>query len=51
MIIKGNSLVVQWLRLQVPKSGDMGLIYGWGTEILHAQRHGFKKKGIIIKMV
>jgi len=44
MIIKGNSLVVQWLRLQVPKSGDMGLIYGWGTEILHAQRHGFKKK-------
>ena len=41
MIIKGTSLVVQWLRLQVPKSGDTGLISGWGIEILHAQRHDF----------
>ena len=34
------SLVVQWLRLHVPSEGDMGLIPGQRTKILHALWHG-----------
>ena len=32
----GTSLVVQWLRLQVPEAEGMGLIPGWGTKIPQA---------------
>ena len=34
---KGTSLVVQWLRGQASSAGDVGLIPGWGTRIMHAQ--------------
>ena len=34
------SLVVQWLRLHVPSEGDMGLISGQRTKILHALWRG-----------
>ena len=39
VIIKqiGTSLVVQWLGLCTSKAGDMGLVPGWGTKILHAK--------------
>ena len=40
------SLVVQWLRLCAPTSGDMGLTPGWGTEILHAVQCDQKKNNI-----
>jgi len=30
----GISLVVQWLRLHVPKAGRMSLIPGWETKFL-----------------
>ena len=39
---RGTSLVVQWLRLHASTAGDMGLIPGRGTRILHASRHGQK---------
>ena len=39
-----TSLVVQWLRLHAPNVGDMGLIPGWGTKILHAAWHDTKNK-------
>ena len=38
------SLVVQWLRLCTPNSGDVGLTPGWGTEIPHAVQCDQKKK-------
>ena len=38
------SLVVQWLRLHVPSEGDMDLIPGQGTKILHALLSGKKIK-------
>ena len=40
----GPSLVVQWLRLRTSTAGVTGSIPGWGTKILHAVRHGQKKK-------
>ena len=36
--------MVQWLRLHVSNAGDMGLILGWGTKILHAVWQKKKKK-------
>ena len=38
----GNSLVVQWLGLCAFTAGDMGLIPGRGTKILHATQRGQK---------
>ena len=38
------SLVVQWLRLHVPSAGDIGLIPGQGSKILHAVWSGKKIK-------
>ena len=38
------SLVVQWLRLCTPNSGDVGLTPGRGTEIPHAVQCDQKKK-------
>ena len=40
------SLVVQWLTLHSPNAEGMGLIPGWGTNILHTakihqQRHTY----------
>ena len=40
----GTFLAIQWLGLCTPNSGDMGLIPGWGTKILHASWLGQKKK-------
>ena len=40
----GTSTVVQWLRLRASQAGDMGLIPGQGTKILHASRCGKEKK-------
>ena len=34
--VRGNSLVVQWLGLHASTAGGMGLIPGWGTEMLCA---------------
>ena len=36
----GTSLVVQWLRHHASTAGDMVLIPGRGTKILHATWHG-----------
>ena len=36
----GDSLVVQWLRLHTPNTGDLGSILGQGNKILHAVQHG-----------
>ena len=41
--ILGTSLAVQWLRLQAPNAGGMGLLPGWGTKISQAAEHGLKK--------
>ena len=40
----GNSLAVQWLRLQASTAGGTGLIPGWGTKIPYAARHDQRKK-------
>ena len=40
----GNSLVVQWLRLQNFTAGGWGSIPDWGTKIPHAAQCGQKKK-------
>ena len=40
----GTSLAVQWLRLCASSAGDVGLIPGQGTKILHAVGRGQKKK-------
>ena len=40
----GEFLVVQWLELHASTAGDMGLIPGQGTKILHAVQRGQKKK-------
>ena len=37
--------MVRWLGLPVSNAGGTGLIPGRGTEILHAARHGKKRKG------
>ena len=37
-----TSLVVQWFRLCASTAGDVGLIPGWGTKILHATGHSQK---------
>ena len=36
----GTSLAVQWLRHRASTAGDMVLIPGRGTKILHATWHG-----------
>ena len=36
----GTSVAVQWLRLQAPNVGGVGLIPGRGTKIPHAAWHG-----------
>ena len=41
---KGASLVVQWLQLRAPSTGDSGLIPGEGTEIPHALQHSQTEK-------
>ena len=43
-ISRGNSLVVQWLRLHASTAGGAGSIPGRGTKIPHAARYGQKKK-------
>ena len=35
-VMRGTSLVVQWLRLHVSTAGGMGLIPGQGPKILYA---------------
>ena len=40
----GTSLADQWLRPYASTAGDMSLIPGWGTKILHATQHCQKKK-------
>ena len=42
--IPGASLVVQWSRLWVFSVGEMGLILGWGTKVLHATWQKIKIK-------
>ena len=42
--VTGTSLAVQWLRLQAPNAGGMGVISGKGSKISHAMWHGKKKK-------
>ena len=42
-------MVVQWLRLHTYTAGGTGLITGWGTQILHAERCGQKSKKIKLK--
>ena len=37
----GTSLVVQWLRLHIPKARDQGLIPGQGTRPLPTEVGGF----------
>ena len=37
-LLKGTSLVVQWLRLHASNAEGMGSIPGWGTKIPHAIR-------------
>ena len=37
-IMMGNSLVVQWLGLQVSTAGDMGSIPAWENKILQAAK-------------
>ena len=44
----GTFLAIQWLGLCSPNAGDMGLIPGWGTKILHASWLGQKKKKVAI---
>ena len=43
-VIKGTSLVVQWLRLCTFRAGDEGSIPGQGTRVLHAGPHGQNEK-------
>ena len=33
MVVIGNFLAVQWLRLHTANAGDIGSIAGWGTKI------------------
>ena len=40
----GNSLVVQWFRLQASTAGSEDLIPGWGAKFPHATQHGQKNK-------
>ena len=42
--VSGTSLGVQWLRLHTSAAGGAGSIRGRGTKILHALKHGQKKK-------
>ena len=44
--VVGTSLAVQWLRVCISTAGGTGSILGWGMKILHAVRHGQKKKKI-----
>ena len=44
ILLKGTSLVVQWLGLHVSTAGSMGSTPGWGTKILQAMWHGQKKR-------
>ena len=39
----GTPLVVQWLRLYTSTVGDIGLIPGQGTKLLHAVQCSQKK--------
>jgi len=45
------SLMVQSLRLYTVIAGDIGLISGQGTEILHATLYGKKRKKKILHFV
>ena len=45
-----DSLVVQWLRLHAPTTGDTNSIPGQGTKILLAMQHGRKKKKLLLKI-
>ena len=38
LLLKGTSLMVQWLKLCAPNEGGMGLIPGWGTKISHGKK-------------
>ena len=40
----GTSLVVQWLRLCTPNTGDMGSIPDWGIKIPYVVGHKKKEK-------
>ena len=42
-VIRGVSLVVQWLRLHDPTAGNTGLMPGQETKILHVAQHGHRK--------
>ena len=46
--ILGTYLVVQWLRLHTSTARGMGLICGWGTEIMYATQHDQEKKRPIL---
>ena len=37
--VSGTALAVPWLGLQASTAGSMSSIPGWGTRILHAERH------------
>ena len=41
-LLRGNSLVVQWLGLHTSNAGVTGLIPGWGTKIPPAAQRGQK---------
>ena len=59
MVIRGTSLVVQWLKLCAPNAGDLGSIPGQGShmlqlKILHdttwcSQINKFKKREMVIR--
>ena len=46
----GNSLVVQWLRLQASISEGTGLIPGQGTKILNSAQNSEKKMLVSIQV-
>lgn len=43
-ILRGNSLVVQWVGLRILTARGPGSVLGWGTKILQTMQHGQKKK-------